>query len=163
MALLILFAVIFLTQATQQRIIQIGPGFWNVRASLVLNGMDVGTQMSFIQLNNGRFLVVDTVDVKSDTDFKTEIDLFTKNGTLMEAVIATHPFHTLCSLFFTFFFLFLSPSSYSYSFFFYLPLLFFIHKNYKFVYFFFFLILLAIFLIGMLNIPTSQCMEHQDI
>jgi len=49
--------------------------------------------MSFIRLQSGKYLVVDTVPL--DDHLKEEIDNMTENGNLMEAVIATHPFHTL--------------------------------------------------------------------
>lgn len=50
--------------------------------------------MSFIRLENGRIVVIDTCDT-SNTEINTEINLLTKNGELIEAVVATHPFHTL--------------------------------------------------------------------
>jgi hypothetical protein len=48
---------------------------------------------SFIRLTNGKFLVLSTVALTKNA--KTEIDLLTANGSLIEAVLATHPFHTL--------------------------------------------------------------------
>lgn len=81
--------------AAKKTLIEIGPGFWNLRASLTFafGAIDIGTQMSFLRLNNGRFLVVDTCDVSAST--KREIDELTENGSLIEAVIGTHPFHTM--------------------------------------------------------------------
>eukprot|EP01035_Chromulina_nebulosa_P017575 gene17575-23143_t len=49
--------------------------------------------MSFIKLSTGKFVVIDTVQV--DETNKQDIDELTKNGSLIEAVIATHPFHTV--------------------------------------------------------------------
>lgn len=60
--------------------------------------------MSIVQLSSGKFLVVDTIPL--DTELKglllgwpliglAEIDNLTNNGRDIEAVIATHPFHTL--------------------------------------------------------------------
>lgn len=73
---------------------QIGPGFWNVRASFKLfKIIDIGTHMSVIQLRNGNFLVVDTVEMNDQ--LKNELDNLTNNGTKIEAVIGVHPFHTL--------------------------------------------------------------------
>jgi hypothetical protein len=69
-----------------------GPGFWNVRSSFILDGIDIGTQMSLIQLQNGNFLIIDTVEL--DTALLNDINMLTVNGSLIEAVIATHPFHT---------------------------------------------------------------------
>jgi len=72
--------------------VPIGPGFWNIRSTFDIDGFNIGTQMSLIQLNSGKFLVLDTVEL--DAELKGEIDSLTQNGTLMEAVLATHPFHT---------------------------------------------------------------------
>lgn len=73
---------------------QIGPGFWNVRASFKLfKIVDIGTHMSVIQLRNGNFLVIDTVEMNDQ--LKTELDQLTNNGTKIEAVVGVHPFHTL--------------------------------------------------------------------
>jgi len=49
--------------------------------------------MSFIKLNSGKFVVIDTVPL--DDSLKMEINNLTENGNLIEAVVATHPFHTL--------------------------------------------------------------------
>jgi len=84
-----LSAIFFLSGVDAgNRTVLIGPGFWNIRAPFA----NVGTQMSLAQLANGKFVIVDTVDV--DDELKGEIDDLTKNGTLMVAVVATHPFHT---------------------------------------------------------------------
>jgi hypothetical protein len=72
----------------------IGPGFWNVRGRFkILKVIDIETQMSIIQLRNGKFLVIDTVEMNDR--LRQEIDHLTNNGENIEAVIATHPFHTL--------------------------------------------------------------------
>jgi len=73
---------------------EVGPGFYNVRSRFKLKGIvDIGTQMSFIRLSTGKFLVIDTVPL-TDT-LKLEIDQLTDGGNNMEAVLCTHPFHTL--------------------------------------------------------------------
>jgi len=74
------------------RTVLIGPGFWNVRSTFYIDGFNIGTQMSLVQLTSGNFLVLDTVEL--DPQLQNEINELTKNGSLMEAVIATHPFHT---------------------------------------------------------------------
>jgi len=81
--------------AAKKSLIEIGPGFWNLRASFTFafGAIDIGTQMSFLRLNSGKFLVLDTCDVSAST--KAEIDELTQNGTLIEAVVATHPYHTM--------------------------------------------------------------------
>lgn len=77
------------------RIKEIANGFYNVRASfkILVGIIDIGTHMSFIKLPSGKFLVIDTVPL--DDELKKEIDQLTNNGTDIEAVVATHPFHTL--------------------------------------------------------------------
>jgi len=70
----------------------IGPGFWNVRQSFYIDGVDIGTQMSLIQLKSGNFLVLDTVGLSPE--LLGDINSLTQNGKLIQAVIATHPFHT---------------------------------------------------------------------
>ena len=54
--------------------------------------IDIGTHMSLLKLDNGRFLVIDTCSL--DPSAKKELDLLTVNGTLIDGVVATHPFHT---------------------------------------------------------------------
>ena len=71
-----------------------GDNFWNARAEFkVLHMINIGTHMSLIKLKNGRFLVIDTVPL--DDKLKSEFDALTEKGSLVEAVLATHPFHTL--------------------------------------------------------------------
>lgn len=75
-------------------LIPVGPNFWNLRGSFVLfHVIDIGTQMSFIKLPSGKFLVIDTCDVPVRA--KAAIDELTNNGDLIEAVLGTHPFHTV--------------------------------------------------------------------
>jgi len=49
--------------------------------------------MSIVRLQSGKFLIIDTVPLEDG--LKEEIDALTNNGKEIEAVIATHPFHTL--------------------------------------------------------------------
>jgi len=83
------------TSANESHIQEIGTGFYNVRASFPKIGglVDIGTHMSIIKLESGKFLVIDTVPLKPS--LKTEIDNLTENGNNIEAVVGTHPFHTL--------------------------------------------------------------------
>jgi hypothetical protein len=87
-----LLVLVTIVSAQTNRTVLIGPGFWNVRAHFIIDGIDIGTQMSLIQLKSGNFLIVDTVDL--DPDLLSDVNTLTKNGSLIEAVIATHPFHT---------------------------------------------------------------------
>lgn len=77
------------------RMENIGNGFWNLRGSFTFAGglIDIGTHMAFIELPNGKVLVIDTCDF--NTTDKAEIDRLTGNGERIEAVIATHAFHTM--------------------------------------------------------------------
>jgi len=93
MLLLLGFALFSFVLSLSNQTTQIGPGFWNVRASFKVSGFEIGTQMSFVQLKSGRFLIVDTVEMNND--LLSDISTLTNNGTLIEAVIATHPFHTV--------------------------------------------------------------------
>ncbi|KAJ3414166.1 hypothetical protein HDV05_007028 [Chytridiales sp. JEL 0842] len=71
-----------------------GPGFFRLLGSFYAGGLlDVGTQMSFARLSNGKFLVLSTIELSPA--MKAEVDKLTDNGNLIEAVIGTHPFHTL--------------------------------------------------------------------
>lgn len=74
---------------------QVGPGFWNVRGhfKILAKLIDIETQMSLIELRNGKYLVIDTVEMNDR--LRQEIDQLTNGGEKIEAVIATHPFHTL--------------------------------------------------------------------
>jgi len=82
------------TKPYRDTLIEVAPGFWNVRSSFKLKGIvDIGTHMSFIRLSNGNYLVIDTVPLNDS--LRHEIDQLTEGGTKMEAVVATHPFHTL--------------------------------------------------------------------
>ncbi|CAF1079082.1 unnamed protein product [Rotaria sordida] len=74
---------------------QIGSGFWNVRSHFKIFAklIDIETHMSLIQLHNGNFLIIDTVELNDN--LRQEINHLTDNGNKIEAVIGTHPFHTL--------------------------------------------------------------------
>jgi len=73
----------------------VGPGFWNIRGSFkVLKGLiDMGNHMSIAQLSNGKFIIIDAIPLTEQ--IKKEIDELTDNGNKIEALLATHPFHTL--------------------------------------------------------------------
>jgi hypothetical protein len=91
---LVFFALLAgsLAQPTN-KLIPMGNGFWNVRSDFYIDGLDIGTQMSIIKLRTGRFIILDTIQLT--TDLKGQIDNLTNNGTLIDAVLATHPFHTV--------------------------------------------------------------------
>eukprot|EP00667_Euglena_gracilis_P019728 EG_transcript_21192 len=77
-----------------KRFVQVGPGFYNAHVPFrIFHVLDIGTQMSLCELPNGKFVVLDTVEL--DDALKADIDMLTDSGRLIEAVVATHPFHTL--------------------------------------------------------------------
>jgi hypothetical protein len=79
---------------TYREIVEIAPNYWNVQQPLVMMGcLDIRTHMNLIKLETGKFVVLDTV--RLSPTLKAELDHLTVNGTLIEAVVATHPFHTL--------------------------------------------------------------------
>ena len=58
--------------------------------------------MTLVRLKDGKFIAIDAVDPQGVADgqkykgeLKDEIDRLTLGGTLLEAVVATHPFHSL--------------------------------------------------------------------
>ena len=94
--------------ATAKALIEIGSGYWNIRGhfNIVLGLVDIGnkqlnlrsyyrigTHMSIARLSSGKYLVIDTIPLNEQ--IKSEIDELTENGSKIEAVVATHPFHTL--------------------------------------------------------------------
>jgi len=74
---------------------EVGPGFWNIRGhfKLFVGIIDIGTHMSVARLANGKYLVIDTIPLLPE--IKQELDQLTSFGSNIEAVVATHPFHTL--------------------------------------------------------------------
>jgi hypothetical protein len=92
---------------TQNAFVEVGQGFWNARGSFkkfglveigILNIQFLqliieGTHMSIARLSSGKFLVIDAIPLTQQ--IKKEFDELTENGTKIEAVLATHPFHTL--------------------------------------------------------------------
>ena len=78
-----------------KHLLPVGENFYNLRSSLYMfKFVNIGTQMSFIRLSSGKFLVVDCIDLSSKA-VKAEVDQLTENGSLIEAVLGVHPFHTL--------------------------------------------------------------------
>ncbi|CAF2103303.1 unnamed protein product [Rotaria magnacalcarata] len=70
---------------------QIGSGFWNVRGrfKILAKLVDIETHMSFIQLHNGKFLVIDTIELNDK--LRQEINHLTDNGDKIEANVGLHP------------------------------------------------------------------------
>ncbi|KAL0486705.1 hypothetical protein AKO1_001625 [Acrasis kona] len=76
--------------------VEIGKDFYNIRGDWfeVIQGVkyNLRTHMSLIRLASGKFLVIDTIEMNNE--LKSNIDKLTNNGSLIEAVVAVHPFHT---------------------------------------------------------------------
>jgi len=79
----------------KNELFEVANNFWNIRVNFKLFAgfADLGSQMSLIRLNNGRFLVIDTVLLTDQT--RASIDQLTNNGEKIEAVLGVHPFHTI--------------------------------------------------------------------
>lgn len=71
-----------------------GDGFWNIRGSFKLFGfLDIGTQASLIRLSSGKFVLLDSYELSGDVE--QQVMTITSGGADVEAVINTHPFHTV--------------------------------------------------------------------
>eukprot|EP00457_Paulinella_chromatophora_P006800 gb/GEZN01006819.1/.p1 GENE.gb/GEZN01006819.1/~~gb/GEZN01006819.1/.p1 ORF type:complete len:454 (-),score=48.90 gb/GEZN01006819.1/:202-1563(-) len=80
-------------------LLEIGPGFWNVRASQPVKKagitiVDIQNHMSLVHRSSGKFLLLDTVNLAKG-EIKKELDELTNGGKGIEAVLCLHPFHTL--------------------------------------------------------------------
>lgn len=76
------------------KILQIADNFWNIRGSFKIAGLiDIGTQASLVQRENGKFVFLDSYTLKGAV--KEEIDQLTNGGEDVEAVLNLHPFHTV--------------------------------------------------------------------
>lgn len=72
----------------------LGSGFWNIRGSFRVGGvLDVGAQCSLVQLESGKFIFLDSYELKDEVR-KTVMKL-TNDGQDVEAVLNVHPFHTV--------------------------------------------------------------------
>lgn len=72
---------------------QLAPHFWTVRGTFRVAGViDIGTQMSLVRREDGRFVLLDSYE--SATAFAA-IDGLTDGGRAIEAIVNVHPFHTL--------------------------------------------------------------------
>lgn len=68
--------------------------FWNFRGSFrIAKVVDIGTHMSLVRRRNGRFLVLDSYELKDED--RDQLLALTDGGALIDAIINVHPFHTL--------------------------------------------------------------------
>lgn len=74
-------------------LVEIADGFWNLRGSFRVLGIDLGTQSSLVRLRSGRFVLLDCIPFGEAS--LAEIRRRTDGGAAIEAIINLHPFHTL--------------------------------------------------------------------
>lgn len=79
------------------KIYNLGKGFWNIRGSFYIENKegsrDVGTQCSLVKLQSGKFIFLDSYELKDD--IREEVMQLTNNGQEVEAVLNVHPYHTV--------------------------------------------------------------------
>lgn len=76
------------------RVIQIADDFWNVRGSFKIAGVvDIGTHASLVRRPNGKFVFLDAYTLTGDV--AAEVDVLTRGGEDIEAILNLHPFHTV--------------------------------------------------------------------
>lgn len=74
-------------------LLEIADGFWNIRGSFRVLGVDLGTQSSLARLRSGRFVLLDCVQLDAAT--LAELRRRTDGGAALEAIVNLHPFHTM--------------------------------------------------------------------
>lgn len=74
-------------------LVEIAGGFWNIRGSFRVLGLDLGTQSSLVRLGSGRFVLLDCIPFGEAA--LAEIHRRTEGGAAIEAIVNLHPFHTL--------------------------------------------------------------------
>jgi hypothetical protein len=75
-------------------IIEVGPGFWNIRGSFKIGGViQLGTQCSLVRRTSGSYLFLDTCDLSDAA--REWIRGQTDGGKDIEAILNLHPFHTV--------------------------------------------------------------------
>ncbi|HEY4583553.1 MAG TPA: hypothetical protein VIG88_11945, partial [Lysobacter sp.] len=73
---------------------RLADGFWNIRGTYRIAGvLDIGTHMSLVRRDDGRFVVVDGCGL--DDARRRELLSLTDGGAKVDAVVHVHPFHTL--------------------------------------------------------------------
>ncbi|MGB7452558.1 MAG: hypothetical protein WBM36_10575 [Lysobacterales bacterium] len=74
--------------------IQLSENFWNIRGSFKIAGLlDIGTQASLVRLKSGKFVFLDSYTLSGKT--LKEVNLLTRDGKDVVAVLNLHPFHTI--------------------------------------------------------------------
>ncbi|SDI53663.1 hypothetical protein [Alloyangia pacifica] len=77
-----------------RRLVNLGSGFWNIRCTMKVAGIvNIGTQVSIVRLRSGRFVFLDSYALNGE--IRELVMGLTQDGSLVEAVLNLHPFHTL--------------------------------------------------------------------
>jgi len=72
---------------------QIATDYYHAAQDFSIDGYDIGVQQNFIRLSSGKFLILDTINLTAG--LLNAINTLTANGTLIDSVLGTHPFHTI--------------------------------------------------------------------
>lgn len=76
------------------RIVQVADGFWNIQGAFKIAGvLNIGTQASLVRLRSGAFVLLSSYTLTGSV--LEEVMRLTDQGQRLEAVIHTHPFHTV--------------------------------------------------------------------
>jgi len=81
------------TPSLPRSVIDLGHGFYNLRGSFRLFGIDLKTQASLVRLSSGGFVLLDAIEL--DDAQARWLDAMTDGGDALEAVLHLHPFHTI--------------------------------------------------------------------
>lgn len=78
----------------KDRIVQLADGFWNIQGVFKIAGLlDIGTQASLVRLKSGKFVLLSAYTLTGDV--ADSVLKLTDQGRALEAVLHTHPFHTV--------------------------------------------------------------------
>ena len=68
--------------------------FWNIRGDFkIAHVINIGTHMSLVRKPDGKFILIDAYEL--DEPDRSELMVLTDNGSLIDAVLNVHPFHTM--------------------------------------------------------------------
>jgi hypothetical protein len=77
-----------------QTIEHLAENFWNIRGDFkIAHVINIGTHMSLVRNPDGRFILIDAYE-PNEPD-RAELMALTDNGSLIDAVLNVHPFHTV--------------------------------------------------------------------
>ncbi|WP_319822889.1 hypothetical protein [Psychrobacter sp. ENNN9_III] len=78
----------------EDKIYDLGAGFWSIRGSFIKNGiLDIGVQCALVKLSSSRFIFLDSYTLTDGV--RAQVMGLTNDGQDVEAVLNVHPFHTV--------------------------------------------------------------------